>query len=151
MKSDLVLRVVAKVFLPFILIFALYVQFHGDFGPGGGFQAGVIIAAAIIFYALIYGLANARRLVPEGLVETMMAAGVPLGAYRPFQASAENPANPLSAMVGTSGAAGERVRLVTASGRILPAWMCGTEEGSPSIINCTLPGSSAVMAGPLPA
>jgi multicomponent Na+:H+ antiporter subunit B len=75
-KRDLVLRVVAKVFLPFILIFALYVQFHGDFGPGGGFQAGVIIAAAVIFYALIYGLSNARRVVPEALVESMMATGV---------------------------------------------------------------------------
>jgi multicomponent Na+:H+ antiporter subunit B len=75
-KRDLILRVVAKVFLPFILIFALYVQFHGDFGPGGGFQAGVIIAAAVVFYALIYGLANARRVVPERLVEAMMAAGV---------------------------------------------------------------------------
>jgi multicomponent Na+:H+ antiporter subunit B len=67
---------VAKVFLQFILLFALYVQFHGDFGPGGGFQAGVIVAAAVIFYALIYGLDNARRVVPEGLVERMMAAGV---------------------------------------------------------------------------
>ena len=76
MKRDLILRVVAKVFLPFILIFALYVQFHGDFGPGGGFQAGVIIAAAVIFYALIYGLRNARRVVPEAWVERMMAAGV---------------------------------------------------------------------------
>jgi len=75
-KHDLILRVVAKVFLPFLLIFALYVQFHGDFGPGGGFQAGVIIAAAVVFYALIYGLANARRVVPERLVEAMMAAGV---------------------------------------------------------------------------
>jgi multicomponent Na+:H+ antiporter subunit B len=75
-RRDLVLRVVAKVFLPFILLFALYVQFHGDFGPGGGFQAGVIIAAAVIFYALIYGLENARRVVPERLVERMMAAGV---------------------------------------------------------------------------
>lgn len=76
MKHDLILRVVAKVFLPFILVFALYVQFHGDFGPGGGFQAGVIIAAGVVFYALIYGLANARRVVPEPLVEAMMAAGV---------------------------------------------------------------------------
>jgi multicomponent Na+:H+ antiporter subunit B len=75
-KRDLILRVVAKVFLPFILVFALYVQFHGDFGPGGGFQAGVIIAAAVVFYALIYGLKNARRVVPEPLVESMMAAGV---------------------------------------------------------------------------
>ena len=76
MKDDLVLRVVAKLFIPFILLFALYVQFHGDFGPGGGFQAGVIIAAAIIFYAIIFGLPTTRRVVPDWLVETMVAAGV---------------------------------------------------------------------------
>ena len=76
MRHDLVLRVVAKLLIPFILLFALYVQFHGDFGPGGGFQAGVIAAAAVIFYALIFGLADARRVVPEPLVESMMAIGV---------------------------------------------------------------------------
>ena len=76
MRSDLILRVVAKLLIPFILLFALYVQFHGDFGPGGGFQAGVIAAAAVIFYALIFGLADARRMVPEPLVESMMALGV---------------------------------------------------------------------------
>ena len=76
MRGDLVLRVVAKVFIPFMLLFALYVQFHGELGPGGGFQAGVIIAAAIIFYALIFGLPDARRLLPEPVVETMMAGGV---------------------------------------------------------------------------
>lgn len=76
MRYDLVLRVVAKLLLPFILLFALYVQFHGDFGPGGGFQAGVILAAAVIFYALIYGLADARKVVPEPVVESMMAVGV---------------------------------------------------------------------------
>jgi multicomponent Na+:H+ antiporter subunit B len=75
-KRDLILRVVAKVLLPFLLMFALYVQFHGDFGPGGGFQAGVIIAAAVVFYALIYGLSNARRVVPERLVEALMAVGL---------------------------------------------------------------------------
>ena len=76
MKGDLVLRVIAKLLIPFILLFALYVQFHGDFGPGGGFQAGVILAAAVIFYGLIFGLADTRRLVPEPLVESMMAIGV---------------------------------------------------------------------------
>lgn len=76
MRNDLVLRVIAKLLLPLILLFALYVLFHGDFGPGGGFQAGVIGAAAIIFYALIYGLADARKAVPEPLVESMMALGV---------------------------------------------------------------------------
>ena len=43
MRHHLVLRVVAKMLIPFILLFGLYVQFHGDFGPGGGFQAGVIL------------------------------------------------------------------------------------------------------------
>lgn len=76
MTRDIVLRVVAKLLIPFILLFALYVQFHGDFGPGGGFQAGVILAAAMVFYAVVFGLDNARKVLPDRLVETMVAAGV---------------------------------------------------------------------------
>ncbi len=76
MKDDLILRVVAKMLIPFILLFGLYVQFHGDFGPGGGFQAGVIIAAAMVFYAMIFGLENARGVLPDWLVESMIALGV---------------------------------------------------------------------------
>jgi len=75
-KDDIILRVVAKLLMPFMLLFALYVQFHADFGPGGGFQAGVIAAAAIVFYALIFGLPAGLRLVPEWVVEKMLAAGV---------------------------------------------------------------------------
>ena len=76
MTRDMVLRVVAKLLIPFILLFALYVQFHGDFGPGGGFQAGVILAAAMVFYAVIFGLGNARKVLPDRLVEAMVASGV---------------------------------------------------------------------------
>ncbi|MDA0276202.1 MAG: Na(+)/H(+) antiporter subunit B [Proteobacteria bacterium] len=75
MRRELVLRVVGKLLIPYMLLFALYVQFHGDFGPGGGFQAGVISAAAVIFYALIFGLPAARKLVPDAVVETMVALG----------------------------------------------------------------------------
>jgi multicomponent Na+:H+ antiporter subunit B len=77
---DIVLRVIAKLMMPFMLIFALYVQFHGDYGPGGGFQAGVIAAAVIVFYAIIFGLPAGKRLAPEWLVEKMLAAGVLLYA-----------------------------------------------------------------------
>jgi len=76
MKSDLVLRVIGKLLIPFILLFALYVQFHGDFGPGGGFQAGVIFATGMVFYALIFGVESARKVLPDWLVETMLASGV---------------------------------------------------------------------------
>jgi multicomponent Na+:H+ antiporter subunit B len=75
-KREPVLRVVGKLLIPYMLVFGLYVQFHGDFGPGGGFQAGVISAAAVIFYALIFGLPAAQRLVPDALVEAMVAGGV---------------------------------------------------------------------------
>jgi multicomponent Na+:H+ antiporter subunit B len=80
MTNDLILRIIARLLIPFILLFALYVQFHGDFGPGGGFQAGVIFAAGIIFHALIFGLSDARRVIPDRVVETMMAVGVLLYA-----------------------------------------------------------------------
>jgi multicomponent Na+:H+ antiporter subunit B len=75
-RHDLVLRVIAKILIPFILLFAVYVQFHGDYGPGGGFQAGVIVAAGIIFYGIIFGLDTTRRAVSSALVETMLATGV---------------------------------------------------------------------------
>ena len=76
MSHHLVVRVVSKLLIPFILLFGLYVQFHGDFGPGGGFQAGVVVAAAFVLYALIFGLGAARRVVPPGLLEVLVPLGV---------------------------------------------------------------------------
>jgi len=76
MKRQAVLRVIAKMLIPYLLLFALYVQFHGDYGPGGGFQAGVIFAAAFILYALIFGLESARRIVRPAALEGLLALGV---------------------------------------------------------------------------
>ncbi len=75
-----VLRVTSKLLIPFILLFALYVQFHGDFGPGGGFQAGVIFASAFILYALIFGIETARKAAPAGPRRLFLAAGLLLYA-----------------------------------------------------------------------
>ena len=80
MNSHSILRVVAKFMIPFIFLYALYVQFHGDFGPGGGFQAGVIFAVGFILYALIYGIDEARRVLPAGLTRTLLSLGVLLYA-----------------------------------------------------------------------
>lgn len=80
MKHHLVLRVIAKLLVPLILLFALYVQFHGDFGPGGGFQAGVIFAAGIILYALVFGSADARRVAPPPVLRIIGSSGVLLYA-----------------------------------------------------------------------
>ncbi len=76
MTSHTILRVVVKLLLPLILLFALYVQFHGDYGPGGGFQAGVIFGAGFILYGLIFGLVAVRRVIRRRLTEILIALGV---------------------------------------------------------------------------
>jgi multicomponent Na+:H+ antiporter subunit B len=76
MHEQMILRIVSKALIPFILLFALYVQFHGDYGPGGGFQAGVIFAAAIILYAMLFGFPAAERVVNFSLVRLLSAIGV---------------------------------------------------------------------------
>jgi multicomponent Na+:H+ antiporter subunit B len=73
---NLILRVVGKLTIPLVLLFALYVQFHGDFSPGGGFQAGVLFAAGLILYGLVFGAERARAVVPPGVVRVLMSTGV---------------------------------------------------------------------------
>ena len=76
MQQKVILRVVSKFLIPFILLFALYVQWHGDFGPGGGFQAGVIYASAFILYALIFGVERVRQVVPAWVTRSCLSLGV---------------------------------------------------------------------------
>ena len=76
-KTDhhVILRLVAKPLIPIIALFAFYVQFHGEYSPGGGFQAGVIFAVAVILYALIFGISPAMRAVPPVFTRSLAAIG----------------------------------------------------------------------------
>ena len=76
MPNHVILRVVAKVLIPVIVLFALYVQFHGELGPGGGFQAGVILASAFILHLLIFGQRETRKIVSLRLLRILGACGV---------------------------------------------------------------------------
>lgn len=76
MKHNLILKVVSKFLIPLIFLFALYVQFHGDFGPGGGFQAGVIFSAAIILYALVFGVDSAKKVISPYILRVLASLGV---------------------------------------------------------------------------
>ena len=76
MRDQIILRIAAKMLIGPILLFALYVQFHGDYGPGGGFQAGVIFAAGVILYALVFGLERAKAVLPQAVVAWCGTLGV---------------------------------------------------------------------------
>lgn len=80
LRRHLVLHVIAKILIPVILLYALYVQFHGDYSPGGGFQAGVIFATGFILYAMIYGLQGAYQIIAPKWLLIAMATGVLLYA-----------------------------------------------------------------------
>jgi multicomponent Na+:H+ antiporter subunit B len=71
-----ILHVISKIAIPLILLYALYVQFHGDYSPGGGFQAGVIFSVAFILYAMIYGLEAVYKVVRMRVIRLTMATGV---------------------------------------------------------------------------
>jgi multicomponent Na+:H+ antiporter subunit B len=73
---NVVLRVAAKMLIPIILMFALYVLFHGESGPGGGFQAGVIFASGFILYALVFGIETARAVAPGPVLRVLAAIGL---------------------------------------------------------------------------
>ncbi len=76
MRDQAVPRVVAKLLIPYILLYAFYVQWHGDYGPGGGFQAGVIFAAAIILYALVFDLRTAQQAIRPRVVGLLVPLGL---------------------------------------------------------------------------
>ena len=76
-KRNVVVETVARVMIPFIQLFALYVIIHGTGGPGGGFQGGVVFASVFILYVVAFNLAGGRERFPE-LVNTLFSS---LGLY----------------------------------------------------------------------
>jgi len=64
-ERDVIVETVARIMIPFIQLFALYVIIHGAGGPGGGFQGGVVFASAFILYVIAFNLAGGRARFPE--------------------------------------------------------------------------------------
>jgi multicomponent Na+:H+ antiporter subunit B len=80
LSHHLIPRVVGRLLVPFIVLFGLYVQFHGDYGPGGGFQAGALVATGLILHALLEGEAAALLAVHQRFLVGLIAAGALLYA-----------------------------------------------------------------------
>ena len=75
-SREIIIKVISRKLIPLIFLFALYVQFHGDFGPGGGFQAGAIFSAGFVLYSLIFGFDKVVSIVSPRLLEVISVTGV---------------------------------------------------------------------------
>lgn len=80
MPDNLILKVMSKALIPVMLLYAFYVQFHGDYSPGGGFQAGVIFSSAMLLYALVFGMDAVAKVLPDNLLIGISCLGVLLYA-----------------------------------------------------------------------
>ncbi|MDF0607855.1 Na(+)/H(+) antiporter subunit B [Wolbachia endosymbiont of Onchocerca gibsoni] len=76
MVKDPVLNTISFLMIPFIILFALYIQFHGDYTPGGGFQAGIIIASGIILYSMIFGISTTLKAIPYSVIKFTNILGI---------------------------------------------------------------------------
>lgn len=75
-SRDVVITKVTRFILPLILLFSFYIQFHGEVSPGGGFQAGAIIAASIILYAMAFGEENLLSVISIFKLKIIAVIGV---------------------------------------------------------------------------
>jgi len=74
--ESVVVEVVSQAMVPLIQVFALYVITHGHYGPGGGFQGGVILAVSVILPRLSLGRSHSDRLFSPVLATWLAAIGM---------------------------------------------------------------------------
>ena len=72
-KKNYIIVMVSRAVSPFIMLFALYVIFHGHYSPGGGFQGGTLLAAALLLMRLAAGSEIAQ-------LQFKRILGTPLGS-----------------------------------------------------------------------
>jgi len=75
-SDDIIIKTIARIFVPFIQIYALYVIMHGHYSPGGGFQGGVILGASMALLLITHGYDEVKRRLPEGVVMLLGSLGV---------------------------------------------------------------------------
>ena len=74
--QSLIVRTVARLLVPFVQLFGLYVIMHGHSSPGGGFQGGVILGASAILLAVAFGVEEVQRRVTPAALTISTSAGV---------------------------------------------------------------------------
>ena len=74
--QSIIVQTICSLLIPFIQLFALYVIIHGHYGPGGGFQGGVLLAVSIILQRLYLGNRIAHHKFSPKLAPALGAIGM---------------------------------------------------------------------------
>ncbi len=79
MHDSIILRTVARLLLPLLLMLSVFMLLRGHNLPGGGFIGGLFAACALILQMIAFGPSFARRVIPISYLG-MAAFGVFFGA-----------------------------------------------------------------------
>lgn len=74
--DDIIVKTLARLLMPFIIAYALYVVTHGHYSPGGGFQGGVILAAGFVLLVISHGMEKTKKYMTEKLAYIIGCIGV---------------------------------------------------------------------------
>jgi len=75
-QQSVIVKTVARLLVPFIQLFGLYVIIHGHASPGGGFQGGVILGSSFILLSIAYGIDEVKRRLPLAALTVFTSLGV---------------------------------------------------------------------------
>ena len=74
--QSIIVQTICSLLIPFIQMFAIYIIIHGHYGPGGGFQGGVLLAVSIILQRLYLGKEMSYKRFPPKLALALGAIGM---------------------------------------------------------------------------
>lgn len=77
-KNDVILQQVARILVPIVFVFSIYVMLNGHLSPGGGFSGGAMMGAGMILYACAFGFDKTRRFFGERVYTTVKVTALVL-------------------------------------------------------------------------
>jgi energy-converting hydrogenase B subunit I len=70
-----IVRTIANLFVPFILMFGAYIIIHGHITPGGGFQGGAVFASGIALLVVAYNSSKVQKYLKESRLSIIESSG----------------------------------------------------------------------------
>ena len=77
-EKNVIMKCGADMMLPFAVMFGIYIILFGTVSPGGGFQGGVMVAAAAVLLYLAYGYNTAKQAINTEVLRVGEACGATL-------------------------------------------------------------------------
>ncbi len=74
--NDVIVRVIARIMIPFIQLYGIFIILNGHISPGGGFAGGALIGVSLIIYTLVYGVVPAEKKFSHRLGDLAEAGGI---------------------------------------------------------------------------